>query len=100
MTCLNDFCQAEFAQNLNTWISGFCIKSYILMPYQRAIELNMSKLSKHILNGCYLHYKCRDLYVVNCDRCYGGNFFGLFNFVDRFQIGFIFCYDISYLAPF
>lgn len=46
MTCLNDFCQAEFSQNLNTWISRFCIKIYISMPYQRAIELNMSKLSK------------------------------------------------------
>ena len=49
MTCLNDYCQAKFAQNLNTRISGFCIKSYILMPYQRAIELNTSTLSKHIL---------------------------------------------------
>ena len=49
MTCLNDYYQAKFAQNLNTRISGSCIKSYILMPYQRAIELNTSTLSKHIL---------------------------------------------------
>ena len=49
MTCLNDYYQAEFAQNLNTRISGFCIRSYTLMPYQRVIELNTSTLSKHIL---------------------------------------------------
>ncbi|MFW0094494.1 MAG: ABC transporter transmembrane domain-containing protein, partial [Coxiella endosymbiont of Haemaphysalis qinghaiensis] len=49
MTCLNDYYQAKFAQNLNTRISGSCIKSYILMPYQRAIGLNTSTLSKHIL---------------------------------------------------
>lgn len=49
MTCLNDFYQAKFAQNLNTRISEFCIKSYILMPYQKAVELNTSTLSKHIL---------------------------------------------------
>lgn len=49
MSCLNDYYQAKFAQNLNTRISGFCMKSYILMPYQRAIELSTSTLSKHIL---------------------------------------------------
>ncbi|MFW0097153.1 MAG: ABC transporter ATP-binding protein [Coxiella endosymbiont of Haemaphysalis qinghaiensis] len=77
MTCLNDYYQAKFAQNLNTRISGSCIKSYILMPYQRAIELNTSTLSKHILTDVtytinvviYMLSIATDVMVAICLAC-------------------------------
>ncbi|MFW0082378.1 MAG: ABC transporter ATP-binding protein [Coxiella endosymbiont of Haemaphysalis qinghaiensis] len=77
MTCLNDYYQAKFAQNLNTRISGSCIKSYILMPYQRAIGLNTSTLSKHILTDVtytinvviYMLSIATDVMVAICLAC-------------------------------
>ncbi|WP_267256626.1 ABC transporter ATP-binding protein [Coxiella endosymbiont of Ornithodoros maritimus] len=49
ITCINNYYQSKFSQNLNTRISGFCIRSYLFMPYQKAMEFNTSTLSKYIL---------------------------------------------------
>lgn len=49
ITCINNYYQSKFAQNLNIRMSGFCIRSYLFMPYQKAMEFNTSTLSKYIL---------------------------------------------------
>ena len=49
MSCVNNYYQSRFTCQINNRLAGFCLKSYMRMPYGEAINANSAVLSKHLL---------------------------------------------------